>query len=260
MKVNIIAVFFLLFPYLYTSIAYGEDSPPKETRRLALFIANQNYEVDPLVTPINDAMKVANALKKANFTSLVYKDVPSKAQMEKVFDDFKGQINDGDTVLFYYAGHGSQKEGNSQLYATQDEEGMDAQQLIMDVLRDKNKDGINIIILDTCRPIDGKSEELQGDLVRVGGGNAMVVFSTKAGENAKDVAEKCDKKNSPFACDLIEGIERYHWQPFEDVLQEVGKAVNTNTKGEQQVYVYGWVGKEFCLSNCLGTQNISFAQ
>ncbi len=254
MKVNIIAVFFLLFPYLYTSIAYGEDSQPKG-RRLALFIANQNYEVNQLSTPINDAKKVAEVLKQANFTSLVYTDVPSKAQMEKVFNDFKELVNEGDTILFYYAGHGSQKEGNSYLDATKDEEGMDAQ-LVMSGLRDKNKDGINIIILDTCRPIDGKSEELQGDLVRVGGGNAIVVFSTKAGKNASDAVEK-DDENSPFAHAIIEGIQRYHWQPFEDVLQTVGKAVKESTKEEQQVYVYGWVGKEFCLSNCLGTQNIT---
>jgi len=255
MKVNIIAVLFLLFPYLYTSIAYGEDSQSKG-RRLALFIANQAYESpNELSTPINDAMKVAEALKKADFISLVYKDVTSKAQMEKVFDDFKGLINDGDTVLFYYAGHGSQKEGKSYLYSTQDEEGMDAQQ-VMRGLREKNKNGTNIIILDTCRLIENTSyKELQGDLVSVGGGNAMVVFSTKAGKNASD-GEKGDK-NGPFASALIDGIHRYHWKPLEDVLQEVGKAVNEDTHKEQQVYVYGWIGKEFCLSNCLGTQNIT---
>jgi len=90
----------------------------------------------------------------------------------------------------------------------------------------------------------------------------MVVFSTKAGESAADstTADSTDvekKDRSPFAKALIEDIQRYHWQPLEDTLQKVGQAVNETMKGKQQVYVYGWVGKPFCLSRCLNTRSIT---
>jgi hypothetical protein len=127
---------------------------------------------------------------------------------------------------------------------------------VMKKLNEKNKEGINIVILDTCRPIHDPNQEL-GDLVSVGGGNVMVVFSTKAGESAADSTD-AEKNHSPFANALIEAIHRYHWQPLEDTLQEVGQAVNEKMKGkQQQVYVYGWVGKPFCLSRCLNTRSIT---
>jgi len=114
--------------------------------------------------------------------------------------------------------------------------------------------------LDTCRTgVNSHSYELDGDLVSVGGGNVMVVFSTKAGESAADSTD-AEKNHSPFAKALIEAIHRYHWQPLEDILQEVGQSVNEWAKEnnkQQQVYVYGWVGKPFCLSRCLNTKSIT---
>jgi hypothetical protein len=249
---------FLFVVFLQANVVYGN-----EPKRLALFIANQGYEgSDALKTPISDAKGVADALKKAGFTSFIYTDLTSKAEMDKAFDAFLKLVSGNDIVWFYYAGHGKQEDGKNSLEAVQGEGGMSAQD-VMRKLNDKNKDGINIIILDTCRTgANSHSYELKGDLVSVGGGNVMVVFSTKAGESAADKCESInkEKKHSPFANALIEAIHRYHWQPLEDTLQEVGQAVNKKMKEcnqQQQVYVYGWVGKPFCLSSCLNTRSIT---
>jgi len=242
---------FLFVAFLQANVVYGS-----EQKRLALFIANEGYEgSDALKNPVSDAKGVANALKKAGFTSFIYKDLSSKEEMDKVLEEFLKLVSGNDIVWFYYAGHGRQKDGKSSLEAVRGEGGMSAQD-VMKKLNEKNKEGINIVILDTCRPIHDPNQEL-GDLVSVGGGNVMVVFSTKAGESAADSTD-AEKNHSPFANALIEAIHRYHWQPLEDTLQEVGQAVNEKMKGkQQQVYVYGWVGKPFCLSRCLNTRSIT---
>jgi len=248
---------FLFVAFLQVNVVYGS-----EQKRLALFIANQGYESDALKNPVSDAKGVANALKKAGFTSFIYKDLSSKDEMDKVLEEFLKLVSGNDIVWFYYAGHGRQKDGKSSLEAVRGEGGMSAQD-VMKKLNEKNKEGINIVILDTCRTgVNSHSYELDGDLVSVGGGNVMVVFSTKAGESAADstTADSTDvekKDRSPFAKALIEDIQRYHWQPLEDTLQKVGQAVNETMKGKQQVYVYGWVGKPFCLSRCLNTRSIT---
>jgi len=254
------------------SVTYGKEP----SKRFALFIANQNYEnrssgFEPLKNPFNDVKGVAKALQKAGFTSFIYNDLTSKDEMERAVDAFilllKEEDKQDDAVVwFYYAGHGVQGEdGKSYLVPTGaairsnsnsdkefDENTMSAQYKLYDK-GERKDEGISIFVLDTCRnSSQGKFTSLKSDLVSVGGGTVTVVFSTKANEVSKDGVTL-----SPFAENLIDGINRYHWQPLEDVLQEVGKEVRKDTSDQQQVYVYGWVGKKFCLSQCLDTQTIT---
>jgi hypothetical protein len=256
----------LITSWLSSPIVYS-----KERNKFALFIANgesyePSYGFDPLNNPINDVKGVAKTLQKAGFTSFIYHNLASKQEMEGVVDEFLKLVGDEDIVWFYYAGHGVQSEdGKSYLIPTKAKinaeedlpnKAMSAQYVMQKFYEKgerKNK-GINLFVLDTCRnSIYGKFTELKSDLVGVGGGNVMAVFSTKANEGA---AEGKKGETSPFAKYLIEGVNRWHWQPLEDVLQAVGKDVRENVNG-QQVYVYGWVGVPFCLSRCLGTQNIT---
>ncbi|EDN70075.1 Peptidase C14, caspase catalytic subunit p20 [Beggiatoa sp. PS] len=259
---------------LFLLILTGCSNQPvsdNEPKRLALFFANQAYEFDEsqkeyvkLNNPINDAKKVADSLKKAGFTSFIFENLPSKGAMEQALESFLRLVDDNDIVLFYFAGHGVQEDGKSYLIPTKAKTLSKADlakntfpaQYVMQKLYakgERKKEGINIFVLDTCRtPHSPDFSELKGDLVSVGGGNTMVIFSTKAN---KQSAEGEKGTNSPFAKSLIEGISRWHWRPLEDMLQAVGKSVRE--KEEQEVYVYGWVGKPFCLSHCLGTKNIT---
>lgn len=267
--------YFSVSLFLLTLILNGCSSETlKEPRKLALLIANQDYRkagvsgFGSLRTPVKDVAAITKALQKAGFKSFVYTDLSSKVNMQKAFDTFLRQVKpkDNDIVWFYYAGHGVQESERNYLIPTQiDIRSNDAEELaqkamsaqyIMEQLQQHHKGGINIIVLDTCRSrLDNKSNatEPKNDLVGVGGGNVLVVFSTKSGEDAQDEAGN----NSPLAKYLLQGIDQQSWQPLEKVLQEVGNEVRTQTHGKQQVYVYGWAGKPFCLSRCLNPQNIT---
>ena len=259
---------FLLLTSLILNGCSSQPVSDNQPKRLALFFANGAYESPEYVrleNPINDARKVAASLKKAGFTSFIFQDLPSKGAMEQAFKAFLELVDDNDIVLFYFAGHGVQESGKSYLIPTNamtpakeylDQNAFPAQYVMERLYKkgDRKEKGINIFVLDTCRNPYKNPSELKDDLVGVGGGNTMVIFSTKSGEEA---AEGEKGKNSPFARFLVEGINQWHWRPLEDVLQAVGKDVREKTPSEQQVYVYGWVGKPFCLSQCLGTQNIT---
>lgn len=268
MKLKLLSYLIFLLTFLILNSCSGQVVKEPQ-KKLALLIANQDYQGrDRLYNPIADAQGIATALKRAGFTSFVYTDLSSKQDMETAFNSFLTLLDDDDIAWFYYAGHGVQYQGKSYLIPTQaDIPSSEPEQLpkkamlaqdVMKILYEKGhrkNQGINLIVLDTCRDDSyTQAEELKEDLVGVGGGNVMVVFSTKAGEKS---GEGRPGKNGPLAKALIEGIKQWHWQPLEDVLQSVGEGVRKGTAEQQQVYVYGWVGKPFCLSRCLGTQNIT---
>lgn len=264
----VILLFLLLNACNSSPPVVSKEHPKPEPRRLALFFANQAYESEEYVklyNPMNDVQKVAESLQKAGFTSFIFQDLLSKEVMEQALERFLSLVDDDDIVLFYFAGHSVQAEGKSYLIPTKAKTPkksdlakytFPAQEVMQKLYAKGNRkeEGINIFVLDTCREPYSNFAELKDDLVGVGGGNTMVIFSTKAGEKS---AEGERDKNSPFALYLVEGIKRWHWLPLEDVLQAVGQEVRANTPSEQQVYVYGWVGKPFCLSSCLGTKNIT---
>ncbi len=135
---------FLFVAFLQANVVYGS-----EQKRLALFIANEGYEgSDALKNPVSDAKGVANALKKAGFTSFIYKDLSSKDEMDKVLEEFLKLVSGNDIVWFYYAGHGRQKDGKSSLEAVRGEGGMSAQD-VMKKLNEKNKEGIKTLLFWT---------------------------------------------------------------------------------------------------------------
>lgn len=271
--------YFSISLFLLTLILNGCSSQilQEQPRKFALLIANQDYRqadvsgFGSLQTPVKDVTAITRALQKAGFKSFVYTDLSSKVNMQKALDTFLRQVKpkDDDIVWFYYAGHGVQENERNYLIPTQiDIRSNDTEELarkamsaqyIMEQLQQHHKGGINIIVLDTCRSRLDKANatEPKNDLVGVGGGNVLVVFSTKSGEDAQDEAGSKLAENSPLAKYLIQGINQQSWQPLEKVLQTVGEEVRIQTKEQQQVYVYGWVGKPFCLSRCLNTQNVT---
>ncbi len=88
--------------------------------RYALIIGNKNYEddeVDDLVTPHADAMELAQLLSEdygfltevarpdGSAQPLVLLDA-TRADINKAFKSLKGKLEEDDTLVIYYAGHG----------------------------------------------------------------------------------------------------------------------------------------------------------
>ena len=92
-----------------------------ETRR-AFLVGNQAYkdgDIQPLRRSINDAKDVAKDLEEIGFDKKnikVVTDIKNKNAFDKEFDAFLKTVETGDTVFFYYSGHGFGVEAEQNNY------------------------------------------------------------------------------------------------------------------------------------------------
>ena len=149
---SLVLAAFLIFP----SDASDRTIQIKK-RRLALVIGNSDYKTSPLKNPVNDALDMANALKKLGFAVLLKTDADQRT-MERSIRDFGNKLKSGGIGLFYFSGHGLQVYGrnylvpvNAKIESPSDVkyEGVDAGR-VLGKMEDAGND-LNIIILDACR-------------------------------------------------------------------------------------------------------------
>ncbi|MCP4698429.1 MAG: caspase family protein [Gammaproteobacteria bacterium] len=111
----------------------------------------------------SDAALMASALKLRGYSVSEPADKGSKGCIIEKLDDFLGNVNDGDTLLFYFAGH-TWKEGGKGLKLVlcgdsleDPKKHLDAADNIISPLQERCKNNQKIIILDCCEA--GKSIE-----------------------------------------------------------------------------------------------------
>lgn len=85
----------------------------RSRRKLALVIGISKYESgNTLTNPKNDAYDMASKLKSIGF--ILHENEPKLdltcEEMELILVKFKHSINEGDMIVFYFAGHGLQWE------------------------------------------------------------------------------------------------------------------------------------------------------
>ncbi|MBK8326859.1 MAG: caspase family protein [Moraxellaceae bacterium] len=92
------------------------NSPAFADQKLALIIGNSQYDgaMGALQNPVNDAQAIDSQLIRLGFKTTLVKNA-NKIKMLEAIDDFSNQISRGDTVVFYYAGHGASANGNNYL-------------------------------------------------------------------------------------------------------------------------------------------------
>ena len=92
-----------------------------QTRR-AFLVGNQRYTdgyINPLTRSVNDARDLAKDLEEAGFDKKnikVVTDVRNKSAFDKEFDAFLKTVEPGDTVVFFFSGHGFGVEADSNNY------------------------------------------------------------------------------------------------------------------------------------------------
>src|SRR5438477_9954757 len=93
------------------AVTVSLGAPPA---RRALIIGNNNYAVSPLKNADSDASAITAALGSLGYLTVFQYDANHVA-MEQAITAFTNGINPGDTVLFYYSGHGLQVDGENYL-------------------------------------------------------------------------------------------------------------------------------------------------
>ncbi len=173
--------------------------PPDHDTRLALVIGNAAYAEKPLKNPVNDAKDMAKVLTGLGFQVVLKTDVNLRTMRDAV-RDFVEVLSNGKVGLFYFSGHGNQYNGNNYLIPLEakisEERDFQYEALsVMDVLERiqmKNKEGVNIIILDACRsnPFGGrrfKSGGIGNGLTLMGSpSGSLIAYATAPNEVADD--------------------------------------------------------------------------
>jgi uncharacterized caspase-like protein len=85
------------------------------SRKLALLIGNTAYKNAWLRNPVNDARDLRMRLLKLGFVAPPAIANASLAEMKDAIRNLVADINPGDTVLLYFAGHGVQISGENYL-------------------------------------------------------------------------------------------------------------------------------------------------
>lgn len=189
-------------------------------RRLALVIGNDAYvDVPRLHKAVNDANAVAARLRDQDFQVTLATDVTRRA-MNRAISRFAADIDAGDVVFVFYAGHGVEISGENYLLPVDvprarpgDEEFIKAESIGLSRLLDRVRAAgaaTNIAIIDACR--DNPFEQVAtrslggrrglGRIVAPEG--TFVIFSAGAGQSALDRLSADDADpNSVFTRALL---------------------------------------------------------
>ena len=250
---------------IQNSVASNKVEPPKPlpifANRKALVIGNDGYK---FVSKLLNAKQDANAIAE-NLTNVGYKVTlrldQSEKEMKASLRNFKAQIEAGDEVAFFYAGHGVQLANTNYLIpidvAGEGEEQIKDEaislQRILDDMTDK-KVKFTLAMIDACRDNPFKSSGRS-----IGGGarglapttaatGQMVVFSAGTGQQALDKLGPNDKdKNGLFTRVFIKEMQR-SGVTIDQLVRNVRNEVVTTAKsiGHDQVpAIYDQVVGEF---------------
>jgi len=183
--------------------------------RQALVVGNDAYKyVNPLENAGADAEAIAKSLESVGYRVTLHKNLNEKS-FKQVLRDFRLQVQGGDEVLFYFAGHGVQV-GSANFLLPVDIQGDSEDQVkdeaielqrILDLLRER-KAKFSLAIIDACRdnPFKqaGRAIGGRGLAPTTAATGQMVMFSAGAGEQALDRLGANDKeKNGLFTRVLL---------------------------------------------------------
>ncbi|MEQ1716534.1 MAG: caspase family protein, partial [Hyphomicrobium sp.] len=133
--------------------------PAAAARRVALVVGNSAYvHASPLANPANDAADMAGKLKDQGFEVITGVDLDKRAFDAKI-RDFSHALEQAETAMLFYAGHGLQIAGRNYLIPTdaklERERDVEFEAVSLDfVLKQMEIDRdskTSIIFLDACR-------------------------------------------------------------------------------------------------------------
>ena len=178
--------------------------------RRALIVGNDRYSsVTPLENAVADANSMSAALTSAGFKVSLHLNLEEK-RFKQVLRDFRQQVEGGDEVLFFFAGHGVQI-GNVNYLLPVDIQGQNEEQIrdeaiplqrILDDMQDR-KVKFTLAVIDACRdnPFKGTGRSLggRGLAPTTAATGQMIMFSAGSGQQALDRLGPQDKeKNGLF--------------------------------------------------------------
>lgn len=192
-----------------------DPAPVASGNRKALVIGNDTYsDVAPLVNARADALAVGQALRSVGFQVATHLNLNEKA-FKQALRDFRQQLQGGDEVVFFYAGHGVQL-GNTNFLLPIDIRGDNEEQVRDDsiqlqrVLDDmhERKVRFSLAVIDACRdnPFRTQTRALggRGLAPTQAATGQMIIYSAGSGQQALDrLGAQDPEKNGLFTRVLL---------------------------------------------------------
>ncbi|MBL8551190.1 MAG: SUMF1/EgtB/PvdO family nonheme iron enzyme [Hyphomonadaceae bacterium] len=237
----VLRAFFALVLALAFSLSADAQT---QSRRIALVIGNGAYQAAEwrLPNPPADAALMAERLRALDFEVDLVTDA-NRAQMEAAFQRFGQRLRSSGrsaVAVFFYAGHGAQRETTNYLVPTDasarnlDELRFQAppmQSLLQDMAAAGN--AVNIIILDACRDMpfeEGFRAIGRGGLADMGTPpNVFIAYAATPGRTASDGTSG----NSPYTTALADALANQASEPIALLFGDVGSNVRAATRGGQ---------------------------
>lgn len=170
-------------------------APAFASKKVALVVGNANYAEAPLRNPVNDARAVARQLRAKGFDVLLRENV-TKTQFNEAVADFGEKLAEGDTALFFYAGHGMQVQGRNYLVPVDaritSEQRVRLETLDVEAVLDQTtaaKAKVSLMILDACRnnPFERRFRSTGGGLAQINAPEGtLIAYATAPGKVAAD--------------------------------------------------------------------------
>lgn len=190
---------------------------PKGTeRRVAVIIANQNYQFDPLdlSKTYNDAADMKAALERLSFKMLVYSRDLTRSALNRELLQLETTLRGYDVAFFYYSGHGGSYGNENFLLPTDVEPLSDARDVqtfgislnrVYEAFRSAQVK-TSIVVSDACRGVGlGKSTLAPGMVIPASNpAGTFTLFATRQGDIAK---ENLVGRNSYFTQELLKHLE-----------------------------------------------------
>lgn len=228
-------------------------------RRLALIVGIAAYPNDPLANPVNDAKDMADKLTKFNFDVILKTDC-NLEELNTALDDFETRLNDYDSGLFFFAGHGVQMSGVNYLAVTNTDNKSERHAratsvCLDDILRIMNEStaATSIVILDACRTNPwqrGWTREVgQRGLAPVFAPKGTIIgYATSPGEGASDGLGR----NGTYTSALLNRISEKD-RPIEVIFKRVRNDVAAATHGAQTTWEHTSLSGEFYFDMSIAT-------
>ena len=188
--------------------------------RKALVIGNDTYKsVTKLLNAREDAKAIASNLTAVGYKVTLQLDLNEK-EMKAALRTFSSQVQGGDEVMFFFAGHGVQLGSANYLLPTDIDSESEAQvkdeaiqlQRVLDDMTDK-KAKFTLAMIDACRDnpfkATGRNIGGRGLAPTTAATGQMVVFSAGTGQQALDRLGNNDKnKNGVFTRTFLKEMQK----------------------------------------------------
>lgn len=228
-------------------------SAQTQGKRIALVIGNQAYtepDLNNLKTATNDAVDMSKTLGDLGFSVKSYVNL-KRNDFDRIESDFVATVRQGDTVVFYYAGHAVEDRGLNHLlpvdFVSADmamiaTRAPTANALLND-LRDKSPRAI-IVILDACRTPPVGRRGVASGLAQINGARGeYVAFASSPGKPATD--RSAGGRNGLFTSHLLASLKT-PGLTIDEVFNNVRREVDRESGGEQTPWSNSGLVGDFC--------------